>query len=92
MGTYSFKPAGTKGLRMSVTKGVEGFEYHGKIIKYIDEKGKDPGFYRWRLDLYYEPHRAKTKFLHNELTYEIYLAKHRQLCFSSYDEFKKEHR
>lgn len=55
---------------------IQGFEYEGKRIFYIDPQGKDISFDRWRATLYYEPHMAMTAFFPTLAAYDVFLHEH----------------
>jgi len=73
-----------------------GFEWRrtdtGEIIRvyYIDNQGKDPGFDRWRVSLYYEPNMAATCFFYSESGVKAFLMKHGSLCYSDYADFRRD--
>ena len=71
----------------------EGFNYFDgdsqtiRRIYYIEEKGKDISFERWRLHLYYKPNFACTSFYYSSEDYETFLKYHKQDCFTDYVEY-----
>lgn len=71
----------------------EGFEYFDtdtqekRRIYYIEEKGKDTSFDRWRLCLYYQPNFACTTFFYSKEDYEYFLKRHKQDCYPDYVEY-----
>lgn len=64
-----------------------GFMSDGMRIRFIEPKGKDASFNRWRAAVYYMPNYAETKFFYTELEYEIFLASKMPKCFATYAEF-----
>lgn len=67
-----------------------GFSLYTKQIYYIDAKGKDIGFDRWRVCLYYAGNFAATYFLETEQEYFDFLIRHIPQCYSDYEEFRKD--
>ena len=59
-------------------------------IYFIEDRGKDISYERWRATLYYEPNFAMTAFFDSAEAYESFLSKHRPLCFDDYETFRKE--
>ena len=76
----------------------KGFNYFdgdsqtNRRIYYIEEKGKDTGFERWRLELYYQPNFACTCFCNSLEAYEEFLKKYKQDCFPDYVEYLAWHK
>jgi hypothetical protein len=66
---------------------TEGYKHNQRIIFFIDPRGKDISFGRWRVHLYYHPNYAETFFLNSQEEYEKYLSKHEPLCYESYEKF-----
>ena len=77
---------------------LEGFEYFDtdtqekRRIYYIEEKGKDASFERWRLELYYQPSFACTCFCNSLESYEEFLKKYKPFCFQDYVEYLAWHK
>lgn len=65
-----------------------GFSHEGKTVKFIDAKGRDISFYRWRVDLYYDAHLAITYFFDSEYRYTHFIKRREQFCFDNYDDFR----
>ena len=61
---------------------------YGKIIRYVDYKGKDISFDRWRFDLYYMPHLAETHFENSEADALAFLEKIKGKVYEDYDAFR----
>jgi hypothetical protein len=59
---------------------------------YIDAQGMDAqnDVERWRLDLYYEHHLAKTVFFGSEFEYQTFLVDYRPFTYATYFDFSKE--
>lgn len=66
----------------------QGFRHEGKRIFFIEGKGKDISFERWRVTLYYEPHLAKTFFFPSEKAYETFLRENLPKTFEHYEDFR----
>ena len=66
-----------------------GFKHENRIIKFIEPKGKDISFPRWRVCLYYAPNFALTHFESTEADYNKFLADHAGECFTDYITFHK---
>ena len=62
----------------------KGFLYDGETIFFIEEKGKDIGFPRWRACLYYEPNFAKTVFFESESAYNDFINAHSNDTYEDY--------
>jgi len=69
-----------------------GFIHEGRRVYYMDGRGKDISFPRWRATLYYEGHLAMTHFLSSQADYDSFLSIHAKYCYSSYDEFRESRR
>ena len=65
----------------------KGFRFEGKRIYFMDGRGKDISFERWRVSLYYEPHKAATHFLTSQAEYDTFLTTHRPVCYQDYQEY-----
>ena len=65
----------------------KGFVHDGKRIYFIDPRGKDASFDRWRVTLYYDKDYASTAFFRNETEYQDFLAKNMPLTYEDYKEF-----
>jgi hypothetical protein len=59
-------------------------------IYYIEKRGKDSSFQRWRATLYYAPNFAVTAFFDSESEYSRYCSIWEKFCFSDFEQFKKE--
>lgn len=66
-----------------------GFAYEGKTIYFVEAKGKDISYARWRADLYYKGHMASTAFFQTEATYNNFLAEAAKHTFEEYSDFRK---
>ena len=68
-----------------------GFLYTGEYAKdaikvlFIEPKGKDVSFPRWRFSLYYDKYLAATHFEYSEEGANNFLAKNNHKCFSEHD-------
>ena len=58
-------------------------------IYFIEPKGKDVSFPRWRICLYYAAGFALTYFAGSEHEYDKFIEKNAAHCFSDYEEFKQ---
>ena len=65
-----------------------GFMHGGKRIYFIEAKGKDVSFERWRATLYYAPGFALTYFAQSQAEYDKFLALHNKDCYADYEEYK----
>jgi hypothetical protein len=61
----------------------------GNRIYFIEPKGKDAMFERWRVTLYYAPNLAETQFFPSQAEYDAFLARHQPLTYSTYQDFKQ---
>lgn len=61
-------------------------------IYYIEKRGKDISFPRWRLTLYYAPNFATTILFYLQAEYEQYLLDNERFCYSDFEEFQKDWR
>jgi hypothetical protein len=73
-----------------------GFIYTGEFnpneprnVLFMECKGKDISFPRWRIALYYAAHLAETHFSYSEADYNAFIAKHAPFCFSDFTEFSE---
>ncbi len=57
-------------------------------IYFIEAKGKDASFNRWRVVLYYAAHLAKTAFFYTEQAYSAFLAEYQPKCYQDYDQYR----
>ena len=70
-----------------------GFTYTGEFqtnpvnVGYIEYKGKDISFDRWRFSLYYEPNMAALHFEHSEQAANEFLSKHQRETHADYTEW-----
>ena len=67
---------------------MKGFEFEGKRIYFMDGRGKDISFERWRVSLYYNHHQAATHFLPSQAEYDAFLTEHQADCYDDYDKFR----
>ena len=58
-------------------------------IYFIEARGKDISFDRWRVCLYYRAGFAKTMFFYTASRYKAFLEKYNPLCFQDYEELKR---
>ena len=71
-----------------------GFYYKSSLdpkrerIYFIEGKGKDIGFNRWRVTLYYKPNFAKTEFFKSQEDYDKFIKNHAQFVYDDYMEFR----
>lgn len=56
-------------------------------IYFIEGRGKDISFPRWRATLYYHPNFAATAFFGSAETYEKFISAHKPQCFDDFREF-----
>ena len=59
-------------------------------IYFIEGRGKDISYERWRVTLYYEPNFAMTAFFDSAEAYERFVKAHAPQCFDDYVEFQRE--
>ena len=57
-------------------------------VFYMECKGRDISFPRWRIDLYYDLHLAMTHFEENETDYLAFIERHKEQCFDDYTAYK----
>lgn len=67
----------------------EGFNWGGKQIFYVEAKGKDVSFNRWRVCFYYAPCLAHTEFFETQDGYDAFLAEAAKHTFPTYAEYRK---
>jgi len=67
-----------------------GFYHEGRHIFFMEKKGKDVSFPRWRLTCYYEAHLASTVFFDSEEEYDAFIEKHSSKCYEEYTDFRKD--
>ena len=82
------------GTVVSVQEVPPGFEFTDEFnekntqqIYFIEAKGKDISFDRWRFELYYAKNYAMTHFEPSQAAADAFMAKHAPLCYPDYDEF-----
>jgi Fe2+ or Zn2+ uptake regulation protein len=66
----------------------KGFLYNSHRIYFMECKGKDVSFDRWRIAGYYAGHFAETVFLNSETEYNEFIKNHKAACYSDYSEFR----
>jgi len=66
----------------------EGFNWGGKHIFFVEAKGKDVSFNRWRMCLYYAPCLALTEFFETQEGYDAFLDEAAKHTFPSYAEYR----
>ena len=66
-----------------------GFSFEGKQIYFMEGRGKDISFDRWRVTLYYEPNFALTHFLPSQEEYDSFIEEHQPFCYDDYNIFKE---
>lgn len=59
-----------------------------KRIFFMEAKGKDISFPRWRICLYYKSHLAATHFEYSQEAYDNFIAKNAGACYSDYAAFR----
>lgn len=64
-----------------------GFPYEGETIFFVEGKGKDISFDRWRACLYYAPHLAKTAFFETQSSYADFMAEASKHTFELYEDY-----
>jgi hypothetical protein len=65
-----------------------GFWHDGQLIVYLEPKGKDISFQRWRITGYYRPNFAITIFCQSETEYNQFLKSHINDCYDTYETIK----
>jgi len=70
----------------NITK--KGFNHDGETIYFMEPKGKDISFNRWRITLYYAPHLAKTHFEYSEQAYNHFLKSHSDFVYDRYMDYR----
>jgi len=68
----------------------KGFMHEKTRIFFIEGRGKDISFERWRVSLYYAPHYAKTYFLETEKEYHDFITTNQRKCYLDYGLFRQE--
>ena len=75
----------------------EGFLYSGDYfgdtcrVYYIDSKGKDISFNRWRFCLYYTDNTAATHFTYSEESAAAFMDTHKAQVYDDYDAFRTDY-
>ena len=59
-------------------------------IYFIDGRGKDVSFNRWRVTLYYGGNFAATHFLTSETEYDSFIKRNTPFCYADYAEFRED--
>jgi hypothetical protein len=77
---------------MKTLEQPKGFTWGNRQIGFIEWKGKDISFPRWRADFYYAPHLAETVFFDTELAYLEFQEESAKHTYSDYATFRKEWR
>lgn len=79
---------------VSVSEVPPGFEFTDEFndkntqqIYFIEAKGKDISFDRWRFTLYYARNYAMTHFEPSQAAADAFMAKYAPLCYSDYTGF-----
>jgi hypothetical protein len=57
-------------------------------IYFIDGRGKDISFNRWRVTLYYDGNFAATHFLTSEIEYNSFIKRNSPACYGDYSDFR----
>ena len=70
-----------KGFRIYDNSGSE------KVCKFMELKGKDVGFGRYRIECYYNDGHARTTFTYTAKDYYSFIASHITDCYETWDEF-----
>ena len=73
----------------TATENKPGFAFEGKQIYFIEGRGKDISFDRWRVTLYYAPNFALTHFLPTQKEYDDFMREHQPLCYEDYNNYKE---
>jgi hypothetical protein len=66
----------------------EGFNYDGARIFFVEAKGKDISFERWRVCLYYAPCLALTAIFNTKDGYDAFLDESAKHTFPTYAEYR----
>jgi hypothetical protein len=66
----------------------QGFTHGKRRIYYIEAKGKDISFSRWRVELFYAPHYAETFFLADKEAYNNFIENHNAHTYATYQDFR----
>lgn len=67
----------------------EGFNWGGKQIFFVEAKGKDVSFNRWRMCFYYAPCLAHTEFFETQEGYDAFLVEAAKHTFPTYAEYRE---
>lgn len=67
-----------------------GLEIDGRTYWYIDARGRDISFPRWRVYMYYESHMAETVFFDAEATYNRFIQQSAPLTYADYADFRRQ--
>lgn len=62
--------------------------YFGERIMFIEAKGKDISFNRYRFTLYYEPHKALTHFEYTPERAAEFMAENAPYVYANYDDYR----
>ena len=65
-----------------------GFNWGGKQIFFVEPKGKDVSFNRWRMCFYYAPCMAHTEFFETQEGYDAFLVEAAKHTFPTYAEYR----
>jgi hypothetical protein len=66
----------------------EGFNWGGKQIFFVEARGKDVSFNRWRMCFYYAPYLAHTEFFETQEGYDAFLIEAAKHTFPTYAEYR----
>ena len=67
-----------------------GFLHNGRRIFFMEPRGKDISYERWRVTLYYARNFAETHFLPSHEEYDSFLQKHVGVCYERFDYFLRD--
>ena len=76
-------------MKTNIETEISGFNFGGKQIFFVEAKGRDISFERWRVCLYYAPCMALTEFFATERAYNEFIAEARKHTFTEYSEYRK---
>ena len=65
-----------------------GFLHNGRRIFYMEPRGKDISFERWRITLYYAVNYAETHFLPTQEDYDSFTKKYADNCYENFEDFR----
>ena len=82
------KPAEGTQSAITISTRPQGFNYGGNHIFFVEAKGKDVSFNRWRMCLYYAPCLALTEFFETQEGYDAFLDEAAKHTFPSYAEYR----